>query len=259
MVGKLLKLWSFLAFIFVLAIVAGKMYIWISEQQEMACRLQALEAKVDAMTDGERKFHRDIAKWYNYNLEQGTPGLWSAYERVLDLEDGMMAILDVPDLRLRLPVSHGQESPVGHDPDTPLPIGGRGNHTVLFLSRGYVWEEGMPVYIDCLGRRIIYQVESVEVLAPPWPAEQPAEAGQDLLTLLHDRGNQRTLVRCVRCQSLSVRDQTSRLEWQGVVIAPLAVLLLSAVLRWYSAGKQKFLFCAFLPRKLRKNLVIPKL
>jgi hypothetical protein len=118
-----------------------------------------------------------------------------------------MAVLEVPELGLKLPVSHGQGGVVGHDRDTALPIGGRGRHTVLFLRRGYNWAEGMLLSVECVGLRLTYRVESLQVMPRPWPVERPVEAGQDLLTLVYDRPNTRTIIRCVRCQVLTVREK----------------------------------------------------
>ena len=259
MLRRLLKFWTAVACLTALGLVAWKVQNCMIQQWEMESRMTALEAKIESLGEQGRKAYWDLAKWYNYHLEQGTPGLWSHYESVLNLGDGVMAVMEIPDLGLRLPVFHGNKGPVGHDRNMPLPIAGRGNHTVLFLSESYGWSEGMPVYIDCLGQRLIYRVESVQVVLKPWPADRPTEAGEDLLTLIYDREDLRTLVRCVRCQSLSVRESPVRLRWLEMTLVPPAVLVAGAGLRWCTVRTQKRLFYAFLVKKLRKNQVISKL
>jgi sortase (surface protein transpeptidase) len=249
---KMLKICTLLAFLLALVAVVWTVRRWYRDRAENARQVAAVEVAVSTLGEKAWNHHRNLAKWYNYHLERGTPGLWSTYEDILDLGEGRMAVLEVPELGLKLPVSHGQGGIVGHDRDTALPIGGRGRHTVLFLRWGYNWEEGMQISVVCLGRRLTYRVESVQVMPQPWSLERPAGAGQDLLTLVYDRAGTRTLVRCVRCQTLAVREKQP-LPAAGWTVAVLILgLMLSAGLRqWSSERKHLPENCRFMGRKRR--------
>lgn len=228
------KLCAALAVTLALAGVLGTVWGWYSRQRELRCQVKSLEDRVAALEPAQWEKQWNLAKWYNYNLEQGTPALGSFYPGILDMGDGAMALLEVPQLGQRLVIRHGARGPVGHDPDTPFPIGGRGNHTVLQLSRGYGWTEGMTVYIDCLGRRQSYRVESIQVMPESWSTERPTEAGGDYLTLVYDQGNTRTIIRCVRSQALSVLETPSSRNVRWLVLAlpwlPVAAALVQKCL-----------------------------
>lgn len=184
---------------------------WQNQRHAWTTQAERILQYTEKLGPEGREKYRNLAKWYNYNLDQGTPGLWSYYPGILDLGGGAMAVLEVPEWDLLLPVLHGTGAVVGHDPSTPLPIGGRGTHTVLTISHWLPWKEGQRLYIECLEQKLCYRVESVRVLPALWPTERPTEAGQEILTLVFDRKNTRTMIRCLRCGELELREQT----WRG--------------------------------------------
>jgi hypothetical protein len=237
----MIKLCTLLAFLLTLGMVLCTVGDWYWQRQETRRQMERLDSMVAGLGEAERTHQRNLAKWYNYNLEQGTPGLWAAYDGILNLGDGMMGMLEVRSLGLRLPICRSGGGTVCHDPATPLPIGGRGLHTVLYLSDFHFWQEGQTVFIDCLGLRLNYRVESVQVMGADWTVERPTEAGQDLLTLVYDRGNTRILVRCVRCEELVLREGKGS-DCQWVVLAALPLILMIPALRrikWFALRKIK--------------------
>lgn len=254
--GRKIKLWSVLACFLALAYTLWPVARWLRAERENGALVDTLEARMAAMGEGEREVQRNLAKWYNYNLEQGTPGLSWTYGGILNFGNGMMALLEVPELDLRLPIFHGPEGAVGHDPESSLPIGGRGNHTVLTLSERYRWAEGQLLYIDCLETRLAYRVESVQVMPGGWSTARPTEAGQDLLTLVYDRGSTRTLIRCLRCSELNVRETERAMPLRSAALAWLAPFLLIFPALWrerrYAAGVQNTRICGFNRKKCGK-------
>lgn len=238
--NRKIKLWTAIAFFMALVVTVLPVVRRISFCQQNARQLAALEARVNSLDQAQLEKQQNLAKWYNYGLEQGDPGVYWAYSNILDFGDGVMAVLEVQELNLRLPIFHGTEETVGHDFTTPFPIGGRGQHTVLILRVEYDWEAGMPVYIDCLGKRITYQVESVQVMPGGWSTARPAQAGQDLLTLVFDRGNARTLIRCVRCVDLTVRPLEQVDNGMAILTAALPMLFFIPAL----CAKMRCGFCA---------------
>lgn len=227
-------------------LVFGISFLQIRGEQirmrEIIRKAEELESEMASLGREEAELQRNLAKWYNYNLELGTPGLEPFYETILNFGQGRMAVLALPDWEWKVPIYHGSGGLVWHDPSTPLPMGGRGNHTVLWISESFPWTEGMSLYIDCLGQQLIYRVESVQVMGAGWSPERPTEGVRELLTLVYDRANTRTLVRCVRCSELVFREGKTG-GFDGIVIPailmPGLLFCLLCLGRRYLSGVQR--------------------
>lgn len=211
--------------LFLLALTAVGLYTEREMQQIRENRelIEQMEVQLAAMGEETLRKQRDLARWYNYNLALGTPGLEAPYGNILNLGNGIMAALEVPEMNVRLPVFHGENAIAGHCPDSDLPIGSRESHTILSLKEWYPWETGMTVYIDCLGRRTIYQVESVQVMHAGWSVEWPSQ--QERLTILSDRGGKRTIIRCLRTGELNVRESEERMDLRAAALVSVLMLL----------------------------------
>ncbi len=215
---------------------AGFLRQWTQRQQV----LEEMDRKVAQLSDREQASQRNLAKWYNRNL--GSLDGEEAYGSILNLSGGCMGYLEVAGQQL--PIFHGQGSPVGHDPATALPIGGKGNHTVLWLEDGMELKKGDLVIIGCLGERLNYRVESVQVMAAGWTAERPQDPGADLLTLVYDRGRTRTIVRCCRTGELTVKrepEQENPLLWAILgVLTPVGFGAFQTMHRGFMGNFQEF-------------------
>ena len=140
------------------------------------------------------------------------------YEGLLDpTGHGVMCRLEVPAIRLSLPVYHGVEEGVlqvaaGHLEGSSLPVGGPGTHCVIsghsglpsarLLSDLERLKIGDEVSLYTLGRRLEYRVREILVVEPgEWEALD-LEEGEDLCTLLtctpYGVNSHRLLVRGVR-------------------------------------------------------------
>jgi sortase (surface protein transpeptidase) len=224
-----------LAFILALAAVLLPSVKYVQQAQANRHLLEKMEQNLAALGEEQLEKHRNLARWYNYHLDLGASGLDVAYGSILNVADGAMAVLEVPQLHMRLPVFHGEQGAVGHLPDSHFPIGGRTLHTVLRIQESYDWRIGMAVYIDCLGQRTMYRVESIQVMGAGWPAQWPSEL--ERLTVLHDRGGQRTIIRCVRCSELTVRPQEKLSYLPEAVLIAMSVF--SPVIMTYSRIRKK--------------------
>lgn len=180
----------------VLAVVPDKTQMQQNREQEQTAA--ALREQMQRLSEEEITLQWNLCRWYNRNLEAEEPEKYyqTAYDSILNLGEGMMGLLEVPELGLCIPITHGTDGAVGHDPDSPLPIGGRGNHTVLHLEEAYHWTEEMEVWIEIPGQRLCYRVESIQVMQAQWTAECPSPV--EMLILIFDRDDTRTLVRCTR-------------------------------------------------------------
>lgn len=121
------------------------------------------------------------------------------YEGILNVDRGMMGVLEIPCIEVELPIYHGigeevLQKGVGHISQTAFPVGGEGNHTVLSTHRGLPdarlftdldeLEPGDAFYIRVLGNNLAYEVDQVEVVDPGDVSLLKPEEGKDYVTLL---------------------------------------------------------------------------
>jgi hypothetical protein len=222
--------------LFVLALCAVLLIHENQNQQaeENRQQIQEMEQQLAEMGEEEIRLQRNLACWYHYHLDRDLPGIHEVYDKILNLGNGVMAALEVPELNLHIPVFHGESGEAGHLPESHFPVGGRGNHTILLVKGWYPWKRKMAVYIDCLGKRSAYRVESVQVMKSGWPLEWPSE--QDRLTIFTDRGGLRVLVRCVRTGELNVRKEEGP---DCFTAAALAILVICLPVPGFKNGKKR--------------------
>lgn len=191
---KEIGLWTAAAFLWALLAVLASVGQGVDRSFREKAEIRALELRMGAMEEKTVEKQLKIAKWYNLQLEQGHYVSQWDYESILDLGEGKLGLLRVPELGLSLPITHGIGGVAGHDPATALPLGGRGEQTVLYIGRYGSWQEGMTVQTALPGAEGDWQVVSIQVMPSGWPVDHPA--GSALLTLVYDRGSTRTIVRC---------------------------------------------------------------
>ncbi len=96
-------------------------------------------------------------------------------------ENGVIAYVEVPSLKIKLPVYEGVtdehlEKGAAHLSSTSYPVGGKDTHTVITAHCGY---KGMDMfkdldlitkddlfYIYCLDNKLVYRVDSINVVEP---------------------------------------------------------------------------------------------
>ena len=124
----------------------------------------------------------------------------SDYERRLCVTpDGVMAYVRIPRLSLSLPVYHSTDAAVlekgiGHIPETSLPSGGVGTHSVLTGHTGVTnktlftdlnkLEEGDYFYLLVLDELHAYRVSSIHVVLPYETELLEINENEDLCTLI---------------------------------------------------------------------------
>lgn len=187
---------TFLAVVAALLAVTVPVYARILELREQERAIAALRERIESLDEEEIRMQRNLCRWYNQNLCSPEPERYfrMAYDSILNLGEGIMGMLEVPELGLCIPITHGANGAAGHDPDSSFPVGSQENHTVLHLDEAYLWEEGMAVWIWIPGQRLWYRVESIQVMPGGWNTACPSPA--EMLILVFDRGNTRTIVRC---------------------------------------------------------------
>jgi len=122
------------------------------------------------------------------------------YQDILNTDgNGMMGVISIPKINVKLPILHGDNESVlyrgiGHMPNTSLPIGGVGNHSVLVghsgISHATLFSHltdlavGDTFTIQVMNRTMNYEVVSTKVVTPEQNADLYPVEGKDLVTLL---------------------------------------------------------------------------
>ena len=131
------------------------------------------------------------------NIENIDP--FDEYYQTLDVGEGVMGYIHIPNISVLLPIYHGVseevlDKGVGHIPATALPIGGEGTHAVLTghtgLNHAKMFNDlpqlkyGDELYLEILDKTLAYQITSIEVVLPDNVSSLYREEGQDKITLV---------------------------------------------------------------------------
>ena len=214
---------------------------------------------------------RNAAEEYNRSLaEQGIH--WSLteeekqlYESILDVTGtGIMGYIDIPKLRISLPIYHGTDETVlqiaiGHLEGSSLPIGGEDTHCVISGHRGLpsaklftdldLMETGDCFQLHVLDETLTYEVDQIRIVEPNDMANLMIEKGKDYCTLVtctpYGINSHRLLVRGHRVEGEA---EEIRVSGDARVLDPLTVapvvavpvlILLSIWLLAGTAGRKK--------------------
>jgi len=155
-------------------------------------------------SDDEQEALLAAAEAYNQGLLDGVEGQLDDTDpnyRAQLLPEGsrVMAQVVVPTIGVSLPVFHGTDDDtldlgIGHLYGTSLPVGGEGTHTVLTAHSGVRTNRlfndlhdlnlGDVFMINTAGRRLYYQVESIEVVGYDDRISFVPDPERDLATLI---------------------------------------------------------------------------
>ena len=169
------------------------------------------EAVVEQTDDSDLIRARELAQQYNEAIQPGSrPD--DAYSRDAILEasrnyedqlnlagDGIMGYVEIPLIRVNLPIYHGTASEtldvgIGHLLGSSLPVGGESTHSVLTAHSGMAGqkmfsdidqlEEGDVFYLQILGETLAYQVDAIHVVLPHDTTYLGITQGEDQCTLV---------------------------------------------------------------------------
>lgn len=114
-------------------------------------------------------------------------------------DDGMMGKIEIPKIKVNLPIYHTTEDEVlekaaGHLEGSSLPVGGENTHSVISAHRGLPsatlftdldqLKEGNHFLIHVLDQTLCYEVDQISVVEPKETESLAVERGEDLVTLL---------------------------------------------------------------------------
>ena len=169
------------------------------------------EAVVKQTDDSELIRARELAQQYNEAIQPGSrPD--DAYSRDAILEasrnyedqlnlagDGIMGYVEIPLIRVNLPIYHGTASEtldvgIGHLLGSSLPVGGESTHSVLTAHSGMAGQKmfsdldklkiGDVFYLQVLDETLAYQVDQIKTVLPHDTTYLGILEGEDLCTLV---------------------------------------------------------------------------
>ena len=122
------------------------------------------------------------------------------YNQVLNINnDGVMGYIEIPKIKVHIPIYHGStpevlQKGIGHLETSALPIGGKGNNSVLTGHRGLPSAElftrldelkkGDLIYITVLRENIAYKVTDIFEIEPGDVSKLGAYRERDMVTLI---------------------------------------------------------------------------
>ena len=212
--------------------------------------IASYESVLANMSDEDYTLIFDAAKDYNHRLSQvNFPLMYyeevDGYYDVLDVSgSGVMAYIDIPKIKVQLPVYHGTSEgvlqvAVGHLEGTSLPIGGEGTHTVLSAHRGLPsarlftdldkMDLGDTFTLNVLDTTLTYQVDQILIVEPTDVEPLYIVEGEDYCTLLtctpYGINSHRMLVRGTRIENAEeeqfIRVTADAAQIEPVLVAPL--------------------------------------
>lgn len=231
---------------------------WNSFHSSKAIATYAAEvAKLDPISydqiwEEARTYNKMLAEKRNkYILSEEE---YAAYEKLLDITGtGIMAEIEIPSVRVDLPVYHGMDESVlqvaaGHLEWTSLPVGGESTHCVISAHRGLPsaklftnldeLAEGDVFLLRTLDELLTYEVDQILIVEPEDISALHIESGKDLCTLVtctpYGINSHRLLVRGHRVETVDTlswaKVTSDALQVEPIIVAPLLALGIIAVL-----------------------------
>ena len=244
------RLFTVMSVIIFIAGAGMVVYPYLAEYINSLARSEAVadyDGIADRMAEERVRGLLESAEEYNQRLsETGQQG--EDYYSQLDVDGkGMMGYVEIPKINCILPMFHSTDekvmkNSVGHLAGSSLPIGGEGTHSVLSAHRGELssrlftdldkLETGDIFIIRVLGRRIVYEIESIITVLPEQTETLAIEKDRDLCTLVtctpFGINTHRLLVRGHRTEyhsDIPVVKEENRLAELSVFIVLSAVVL----------------------------------
>jgi len=192
----------------------------------------------------------------------GSGSVMSAeYYSILNFVDGVMGHIEIPQIGVTLPIFHGTSDEVlgrgaGHMENTPFPIGGYGNHSIITAHTGminmrlftdlYRLDYGSEFFIRVLDHTTRYVVDRISTVYPDEIESLVSYDDRDLVTLVtctpYGVNTQRLLVRGTRVEYIpggaeEIENVVSPLNLRLVIVIGFSALFI--IILWIYRGKKK--------------------
>lgn len=200
----------------------------------------------DAIINDALKYNVSLKSRYNsYVLSEQQQ---KEYTSLLNVSgDGVMAYVDIPTIKVTLPIYHGTseevlQTTVGHLEWTSLPVGGIDSHCVISGHRGLPSAklftdldkliEGDIFMIRVLDEVLTYEIDKIRIVEPTETNDLKIVAGEDLCTLVtctpYGVNSHRLLVRGHRIENIE-ESEVARVVADAMQIKPLVVAPILAI------------------------------
>lgn len=205
---------TFLPVLFLVFGVLLCSYPWISNylyEKSAGSKIQSYQKKVENLAENRKAEWLSLAQKYNQELSgsrvkltdpfserQASSGL--SYQKMLAMDaSGIMGTVEIPCIRLELPIYHGTSQDVlekgaGHLFGTSLPVGGKSTHSVITghtgLGKARLFtdltelKKGDLFYISVVSRNLAYRVDQISVVKPEDTGKLQIMDGEDYVTLM---------------------------------------------------------------------------
>ena len=273
------KILTVLAILLGLAGLGVLLYPSVSNWMEQAKQRRQIAAYQEAQAQMEQKRRAALlAEADRYNQKLAELGIsfdmlgeaekeallidGKSYDELLLAEDsGVMGYLEIPEIRVKLPIYHGTGdfaicNGAGHVEGSSFPIGGKGTHAVLSSHRGLPGAKlfsdldklkvGDYFTITVLRQTIFYQIDRIDIVEPEETGLLALDKEKDYCTLLtctpYGINTKRLLVRGVRCEvteraePIRTGEKTYR-RWYAVI--GLNLFVAGVILCWKRKKKRR--------------------
>ena len=238
---------------------------WNSKHQSQA--IASYTEQVLEIDDDSYEQMLQAANEYNKKLENGSARWVPSEEEIKEYNDllnvtgtGIMGYVEIPNLRISLPIYHGVDEAVlqiaiGHLQGSSLPVGGEGTHCAISGHRGLPsaklftnidqLKEGDVFLLCILDEVLTYEVDQIRIVEPNDLSALEIEEGKDLCTLItctpYGVNSHRLLVRGHRIETVKsnyIRVSADAMQMEETIVAtfvsvPILLLLLIWLLIHY--------------------------
>ena len=230
------------------------------------------DEKIDKFLFSARQYNKAIAtEYFNNSTDTEYKKIISNYYNILNIKDGLIGYIDIPSIKVKLPIYHGENEDVlkkgaAHLEKTSFPIGGKDTHACISAHSGYPTQKFFDdidelkaddtITVNVLNRKIHYKVYGKEVVEPSDINKLNVEHGKDIITLItcypYGINSHRLLVNAERYEPTEnaqdpnkdvvihadlKRDSTAPLI--GSILAVVATLAVINIIRRNSAKKER--------------------
>ncbi len=256
----------FTTFLLVLVFIAGLsllLYPSVSDYWNSLTQSKAIASYVEKVADLNKEKYDSIindASVYNaslknrYNSYVLSEQQKNEYVNLLNVAgDGVMGYVDIPDIKVTLPIYHGTaeevlQTTVGHLEWTSLPVGGTDTHCVISGHRGLPSAklftdldklvEGDIFMIRVLDEVLTYEIDRIRIVEPTDTKDLQIVQGEDLCTLVtctpYGVNSHRMLVRGHRIENIEesevARVVSDAIQIEPMIIAPIVAIPMLLVL-----------------------------
>ena len=242
-------------FLFLLAGLGFLNYPFVSQwvnQKNQSKVIYEYEKKAEKLSDARKEKLLSDAGKYNQELLAGgeTPGdgfagngteespAYKRYQKLMDISgDGILCYLEIPSIKVFLPVFHGTSEHVlelgaGHLFGSSLPVGGAGTHAVIAAHTGIAtkmfftdldqMKKGDLFFLNVLGEKLAYQVDQTVIVTPDCTDFLQIEEGKDQVTLVtctpYGINSHRLLIRGKRIPYREAKNYSEQTKESGFLI-----------------------------------------